>query len=159
MKYPKCSQGAGRAVIVDDQNRLLLVRGNGDGSFWSLPGGRADLGEDIKACVVRETYEETGLRVRVGEFFAVCEFYDENIGFHVLEMMFHASIESGSVDGHWVDPDGPIEESRFFSLDEICNTIQVAPEFLKKGDWLLPQTNQFYRGIEYRDSRPGKGAQ
>ena len=57
------ARAAGRAIIVKD-NRLLLVRGDGDGSFWVPPGGRCDFAEDIKTCVAREAFEETGLKVK-----------------------------------------------------------------------------------------------
>jgi len=146
MTYPECAQGAGRGLIVQS-GRLLLVRGNGDGSYWSLPGGRSNLGEDIKSCVVREVFEETGLRVTVGPFFAAAEFYDENVHFHVLEMIFHAPLDDGSaLPEKWTDPDGPIQEARFFSLDEL-QTLKCFPEYLRDGEWLTPQDNNFYRGI------------
>jgi len=152
MKYPDCAQGAGRGVLVQD-GRLLLVRGNGDGTFWTLPGGRADLGEDIRACVKREMFEETGLGVSVGTLFAVTEFYDETIGFHVLEMLFFVSLEKGELVKDWVDHDGPIAEARFFSLEEIRALPFISPEFLREGEWLQPQENNFYRGIERKSLR------
>jgi 8-oxo-dGTP diphosphatase len=152
MKYPKCAQGAGRALIID-QGRLLLVRGNGDGTFWTLPGGRSDLGEDIKSCVMREVLEETGLKVTVGSFFAANEFYDESIGFHVLEMLFMATLADGGIPANWTDHDGPIIEARFFTLDEIKSLPFIAPEFLRAGEWLHPQENNFYRGIERKSLR------
>lgn len=47
---------AGVALVNDD--RVLLVR---SGEFWQLPGGARREGESVGSCVVRETFEETGV--------------------------------------------------------------------------------------------------
>lgn len=49
------------AAVFDDEGRVLTMqRPNG---AWCLPGGNADPGEGPEETVVRETREETGLRV------------------------------------------------------------------------------------------------
>jgi 8-oxo-dGTP diphosphatase len=57
------------AVVLDGDGRLLLVRRGREPSrgLWSLPGGRVEAGETGADAVVREVFEETGLRVRAGE--------------------------------------------------------------------------------------------
>jgi 8-oxo-dGTP pyrophosphatase MutT (NUDIX family) len=50
------------ACIRDDPGRILLQR-RADCGLWGFPGGGQDLGESAAQAVVRETYEETGLRV------------------------------------------------------------------------------------------------
>jgi 8-oxo-dGTP pyrophosphatase MutT (NUDIX family) len=52
----------GRAILEDEQQRVLLMK-RSDLGLWDLPGGSADEGESAEGCVVREVYEETGLRV------------------------------------------------------------------------------------------------
>jgi 8-oxo-dGTP diphosphatase len=47
--------------------RLLLVR-RCDSGCWELPGGRVDVGESAVAAAVRETAEESGVRVLITEF-------------------------------------------------------------------------------------------
>lgn len=44
--------------------------------LWNLPGGRQLPGELLEATVVREVFEETGLRVRARELAYVTESYD-----------------------------------------------------------------------------------
>ena len=51
-------------VVVDDQRRILLIR-RSDNDNWALPGGAMDLGESLPAAAVRETLEETGVRVEI----------------------------------------------------------------------------------------------
>jgi 8-oxo-dGTP diphosphatase len=56
------------AVITDDSGRLVVVRRLNPPSegLWSLPGGRVEPGENLRAAVRREVWEETGLDVEVG---------------------------------------------------------------------------------------------
>ena len=56
------------AIVHDAEGRLLMIRRGhppGEG-LWSIPGGRVEAGETDAAAVVRETAEETGLRVEPG---------------------------------------------------------------------------------------------
>jgi 8-oxo-dGTP pyrophosphatase MutT (NUDIX family) len=50
-----------RAVLRDDTGRLLLIQ-RSDNGHWAMPAGAMELGESIAGCVVREVWEETGLR-------------------------------------------------------------------------------------------------
>jgi ADP-ribose pyrophosphatase YjhB (NUDIX family) len=54
------------AVVHDAAGRLLLIRrGHEPGrGLWSVPGGRVEAGESLRAAVEREVREETGLSVR-----------------------------------------------------------------------------------------------
>ncbi|SUA80573.1 RNA pyrophosphohydrolase [Nocardia otitidiscaviarum] len=53
-----------RVVLLDEQDRVLLLRGNDpkapDIPFWFTIGGGVDPGESLRAAAVRELYEETG---------------------------------------------------------------------------------------------------
>jgi 8-oxo-dGTP pyrophosphatase MutT (NUDIX family) len=52
----------GVGVFVRHEDRLLLVRSTYQ-SWWGLPGGRVDRGEDSRAAAARELREETELAV------------------------------------------------------------------------------------------------
>ena len=54
----------GGCAVFDGAGRLLLQQRGDAGGPWGLPGGAMELGETIEAAAVRETFEETGLRVR-----------------------------------------------------------------------------------------------
>ncbi|GHS91140.1 hypothetical protein FACS1894203_1360 [Bacteroidia bacterium] len=51
-----------RAVVFDENNRILLVKEKAAGC-WSLPGGWADVGFSPKEIAMKEVKEETGLDV------------------------------------------------------------------------------------------------
>ena len=55
------------AVIVDDEDRVLLTRRNIPPfqNMWVMPGGKINLGEPILAALKRETHEEVGLEIEV----------------------------------------------------------------------------------------------
>jgi ADP-ribose pyrophosphatase YjhB (NUDIX family) len=53
-----------RGALVDDQERLLLIRERTDGR-WSLPGGFADPLDTPSEAVIREVREESGYGVEV----------------------------------------------------------------------------------------------
>ena len=52
------------AIVVDDQNRILLQR-RADSGNWALPGGAMDIGETLAESAIREVKEETGFEVRI----------------------------------------------------------------------------------------------
>ena len=52
------------AIVVDDQNRILLQR-RADSGNWALPGGAMDIGERLAESAIREVKEETGFDVRI----------------------------------------------------------------------------------------------
>ncbi|EAR10778.1 NUDIX domain-containing protein [Reinekea blandensis] len=63
------AQAAG-AVIVDTDNRVLLVRER-EGTkknLWHIPSGRLEAGEFPEQAAQREVFEETGLRLSFDHF-------------------------------------------------------------------------------------------
>lgn len=57
---------AGFGLVVNGKNEILLIqRGyGGRRGKWSLPGGNQDPGESLRRTAVRETREETGIRMK-----------------------------------------------------------------------------------------------
>jgi 8-oxo-dGTP diphosphatase len=58
---------ASAGVVLDDSNRVLLIRralAPFEGS-WALPAGYQEVDEDPRQTVVREVFEETGVRAEV----------------------------------------------------------------------------------------------
>lgn len=71
-QQPPQRPGVGVGVIVEREGKVLLVRRvkHGAGS-WSSPGGYVDLGEAPEHAAVRETREETGIRLAGATFLGV----------------------------------------------------------------------------------------
>jgi 8-oxo-dGTP pyrophosphatase MutT (NUDIX family) len=57
-------------LIVDEHDRLLLMK-RSDSGLWGPPGGSTEPGERVEEAAIRETFEETGLKVREMSLFGV----------------------------------------------------------------------------------------
>jgi len=53
----------GDAAVIDDAGRILLIR-RADNHLWAMPGGALEVGETPAEGVVREAFEEAGVRSR-----------------------------------------------------------------------------------------------
>ncbi|WP_254549591.1 NUDIX domain-containing protein [Catellatospora tritici] len=60
---------AARGVIRDGQGRVLLIKRT-DNGYWAFPAGAMELGESMRDCAIRETFEETGLKAGNAVLFA-----------------------------------------------------------------------------------------
>lgn len=58
------------AAIFNEERKVLLTRRQDNGQ-WCLPGGRMESGESVEEAIVREVFEETGLRVRLARLVGV----------------------------------------------------------------------------------------
>lgn len=64
---PKPTRHAARAVVIDQLDRILLIKivdasvGSVKGAKWITPGGKCEAGETAEQAVVREIEEETGI--------------------------------------------------------------------------------------------------
>ena len=112
-----------RAVVVHD-GKLLLVK-NHARDFWSLPGGHWEFEtESLGECAIRETKEETGHLIELGDMIYCQEFRKSDS--IVLEMYWAATISSKDqkridsiVDHKDIDDDSEIEKVEWFDKDSI----------------------------------------
>ena len=116
----------GVACLVTRAGRVLLLRrqrSHGAGS-WSPPGGHLDYGETIDACAIRETLEETGLRITEPEFFAITNDVFESDTRHYVTVWMRAESAAGDpsvqdpaevAEVGWFEP-GDLPSPLFLSL-------------------------------------------
>lgn len=75
--------------ICEIDSKIVMVHHKGigpKGSFWAPPGGGLEYGEPVKAALIREFKEETGLDVEVEDFLFVNEFLSPPL--HAIELFF-----------------------------------------------------------------------
>lgn len=110
------------AVSVREGDILLVKRGGQPGQGkWAVPGGRVESGERLREAVVREVYEETGLRISVGAVAWQGEVHarTRTDAFHYVIIDFLATVTGGALraggdaaDARWVT----LEEARSLDL-------------------------------------------
>ena len=96
--------------------RWLLIR-RGDTGTWCLPGGTLELGETLRACVLRELLEEAGVTdTTVGKLVGVYSRPDRDIRFHAVTVLVMAEVGEPTRP-----PMNPLEirEVRLFREDEL----------------------------------------
>ena len=96
---------------------------------WSLPKGKAEIGEVPHVTAAREVHEETGLTVTVGDVLAVSEYLDPD-GEHKSECFFAATLtDPPAVLAPWQDTGGPVCSFGLFTESEL-SSMDVRPGFL-----------------------------
>ncbi|GFN29957.1 NUDIX hydrolase [Paenibacillus xylaniclasticus] len=135
-------------AIIMDSDQILLAKDKAT-SFYYTIGGRARFGETAEEAIVREMFEETGLRLEAGELKYVHEnFFTSVEGTDYHELCFYFTVQPsselrqmkqaffeepyGEVPLHWI----PIHE---------LSALDVYPEFFKTED--LNSNSQFKRFI------------
>jgi len=112
------------AAVIRNNGQILLQR-RADNGRWALPGGMVDPGEEPAQTVARETWEETGLRVRpvkvLGVFGGARHVYPNGDRAEIALTVFECEI----VGGKLACLDGEATELRYFEPSKL-------PEFLVK---------------------------
>lgn len=107
------------AIVFRDGGILMVKRGaEPNEGRWSLPGGVVEQGETVEAAVVRETWEETRVRVRPLRVFDVADFIEPDRG----RIRWHyvlIDILCDYVDGEPV-PGTDAANARFIPLTELA---------------------------------------
>ena len=123
---------AARAVIQDEEGRVLFVRRKDDGK-WGMPAGALELGESILDCLEREVLEETGLEVVSATPIAIYSeprfaFTNAYGGEHqMLAIVFLIDEWRGSL----VKNTDETTDARFFSVDDLPDTWELYRETIQ----------------------------
>jgi len=137
------TRSAARVILVDEQDRVLLVRGHDADEptrhWWFTVGGGIDPGETSREAAVREVFEESGLRLSVEELVgpvvtrsAIFDFARESCLQHE-EFFFARVTHDGTLvrDG-WTDIEvGFIDEMAWTTTADLRSTVdEVFPREL-----------------------------
>jgi 8-oxo-dGTP diphosphatase len=122
--------GAYAVVIVD--GRILLTRISPAGypaGTWTLPGGGVDHGESPHDAVVRELYEETGLRalssrlVDVHDVHVVAEGRGDRFeDYHGVHLLYAVEVDP-TIEPHVVDVGGTTDIARWVQVTDVGGAV------------------------------------
>lgn len=101
-----------RVLVLDDADRVLLIRHSYGTRRWMMPGGGVRHGEDVARAAAREVLEEVGLKI---DHLIEIEFADEDL----QGARNHVHVLAGWASQAPV-PDGrEVIEARFFALEDL----------------------------------------
>jgi 8-oxo-dGTP diphosphatase len=89
--------------LVLQRQRILLCRILAqlpiDASYWTLPGGGIEFGEDPVDAMMREVNEETGLVVKPRDVAGIASFHeeDEDHAFHGIRIIYYTELIGGTL--------------------------------------------------------------
>ena len=112
-----------QAVILDEENRILLVNHVKDGKeYFVLPGGGVEFGETAEESLLRELKEELDITdVKSIKFLKARDFIPEDKIRHILNLYFYVRADVSGVN--LTEDDGIIKGFGFFSLDELSSIV------------------------------------
>lgn len=64
-------------IVINQGKVLLMYRKRPEKEYYIFPGGGVEAGEEVKDAVVRELWEETSIKVSVGELLYHLKFSDD----------------------------------------------------------------------------------
>jgi mutator protein MutT len=106
-------------VVVEKDNKILVVKRGIEPqkNMWDLPGGFIDVGETVEECVIRETLEETGLKVEIVQELGTTP---DEYGQKKTPTLNHLYLVK--VVGGKAQPQDDVSELRWVSLDDLPKT-------------------------------------
>ena len=128
-KYPRIGVGC----IVRLNNKLLMGKrkgAHGEGT-WSIPGGHLEFGETPEECAIRETYEETGVKVKDPYFLTITNDFHTKENKHYVTLFMIGTYEKG--EPQIMEPD-KFEEVKWITEEELPKNIFLPfKQILAKG--------------------------
>lgn len=147
------TQRLGAYAVAFDAGRVLLTRISSLGypaGAWTLPGGGVDHGESPHDAVVRELYEETGLRslssrlVDVHDVHVVAPGRDDRWeDYHGVHLLYAVEVDP-TIEPHVVDVGGTTDVARWVRVADVGTAVSPV---LPMVEHALEHADQFVRGV------------
>ncbi|MGE0279498.1 MAG: NUDIX hydrolase [Rhizobiaceae bacterium] len=125
---------------------FVLLHSDVIDDFWTLPGGRAEMGEDSQATLAREMSEELAVDAKIGRLLFLVENFFDYAGFACHELLFiyemhlpdHFPRNRGEVV-HRLNEGAGMLDFRWVATDpDSLAKVRLLPSFLRRQLGSLP---------------------
>ena len=110
------------AVVINEENQLLVIKERVSNLGFKLPGGHIDNGEMISSAVVREVKEETGIDVEFDSIISLGHFYPHQFHKSNLYILCIANAKSSEIN---IEDTKEILEARWMDINEYLEDEKV----------------------------------
>ena len=138
-------RNSAKAVIVKDEKLLAIKIQENNSTYYTLPGGGQEHGENLHQALERECMEEIGAKVEIGELIFVREYIGKNHEFSArhahaqqTEFMFLCSVHQDSFD-NGSKPDTGQSGTEWIPIKELLN-FKLYPQAMR------PQLISYFNG-------------
>lgn len=113
------------AIILDEWRREVLLTRRQDTGEWCLPGGLVEAGETVSAALIREVFEEIGIKCRIARFVGVYSINNITpIRMRSIILVFECQVVGGGTP----TISDEVCEIGFFDVAELPNMISAQQE-------------------------------
>jgi len=114
MRYKSPKLTADGAVIKN--KKILLIKRKNDPfkGKWALPGGFVEYKEKVEDAVIREVFEETGLKTKIIDLAGVYSDPDRDPRGHTITVAYILKVLSGELKSG-----DDAEDAKFFNIDSL----------------------------------------
>ena len=86
-------------TIIEIDDKIVLIKRKNPPYGWAIPGGFVDYGETLEAAAIRESFEETGLTVKLRELLYVYSDPKRDSRQHNISVVFTATASGSPIAG------------------------------------------------------------
>ena len=116
-------------VTIKDGKVLLVSSKYGDEEYCLFPGGGVEFGETVEEGAIRETLEETGIKVKIDRLFHINEFIYKNDWSKRSITIFFLATPKKEFTKNISNDGGKIKQIKWVNISELKD-LDIRPKIL-----------------------------